>query len=209
MLTVYEIFGEQHYNINKFINEKFNSKFKDKLSPKLIIDCGSNIGSSMEFFHRIYENSKIIGLEPEINNYNFSKKNIKYKNNLILNKAISSEEKKIKLDTNKIDARSYNITEKDGIEVDTISVKNLLNNFSKDHKPFLIKIDIEGYESELFKNNYEWIDDFEIIIIEIHDWMLPGKSTSFNFIKAISSTPNKRDLIINGENLVSIKINDK
>ena len=209
LLTVYEIFGDQHYDINNFFDNKLKKDYIDKFPLKLIIDCGSNIGSSVEFFSRIYENTRIIGLEPEFNNYSFSKKNISCKNYLILNKAISSEDKSLKIDTNKIDERSYSITENNGKEIEGITIKNILKNYSKKHKPFLIKIDIEGHESELFKNNFEWINDFEIIIIEIHDWMLPGKSNSYNFINAVNSMPNKRDLIISGENLVSIKINEK
>ena len=208
LLTIYEIFGEQDYNINKFI-EKYELGITNDLSSKLIIDCGSNIGSSIEFFSRIYPNSRIIGLEPEINNFNFLKKNITFKNYLTLNKAISSEEKELKLNVNQIDNRSFNITEDNGTDVKSITVENIIKNYSKDYKPFLIKIDIEGYESKLFKKNFEWIDDFEIIIIEIHDWMLPGQSNSFNFIRALTSVNNKRDLILSGENLVSIKINDK
>ena len=78
----------------------------------------------------------------------------------------------------------------------------------KKFQPFLIKIDIEGFEQELFSKKIEWMDKFEIIIIEIHDWMLPTKSISSNFIRSLAKTLNKskRDLIIRGENLISIKI---
>ena len=48
----------------------------------------------------------------------------------------------------------------------------------------------------------------EIVIIEIHDWMMPNKAISSNFISSLSNTlkKNKRDLILQGENLISIKI---
>ncbi len=53
------------------------------------------------------------------------------------------------------------------------------------------------------------MDKFKIIIIEIHDWMTPSKSLSENYFIALSKPlkKNKRDLIILGENLVSIRIN--
>ena len=190
---------------------KLNTEPKNYIINDLIIDCGSNIGSSVEFFSRIYPDAIIVGLEPEIDNFNFSKKNISSKNHLILNNAICSEEKKLKLNINKVDQRGYNITKEKGVDVEGITVNKILNNISKNSRPFLIKIDIEGYESELFKNNFEWIDDFEIIIIEIHDWMLLGQSNSSTFINALNTTINnktKRDLFISGENLVSIKINE-
>ena len=68
----------------------------------------------------------------------------------------------------------------------------------------------------LYEENYEivnkcleQIDDFKIIIIELHDWMIPNKSISSSFINSLSLTlkKNSRDLIIQGENLISIKIN--
>ena len=79
----------------------------------------------------------------------------------------------------------------------------------KKFKPFIIKIDIEGFENNLFKKNIEWMDKFKIIIIEIHDWMIPSKSISNNLVNSLAkiSKKNKRDLIIQGENLISIKIN--
>ena len=72
----------------------------------------------------------------------------------------------------------------------------------------MIKIDIEGHESDLFKKNTEWFDKFKVIIIEIHDWMLPGKSISRNYFNTLSEAmkKNNRDVIIRGENLISIKL---
>ena len=35
-------------------------------------------------------------------------------------------------------------------------------------------------DKNLFMNNYEWIDKFKIIIIELHDWMLPNEANSYN-----------------------------
>ena len=70
-----------------------------------------------------------------------------------------------------------------------------------------MKIDIEGHEKELFENNTEWFDKFKIVIIEIHDWMMPGKSISKNYLNTLvdSMAKNNRDIIIRGENLISIK----
>ena len=60
--------------------------------------------------------------------------------------------------------------------------------------PFLIKLDIEGYENEIFKNNYDWIDKFKVLIIETHDWMLL-KIKFIKFFNALENyeKKNKRD----------------
>jgi FkbM family methyltransferase len=70
------------------------------------------------------------------------------------------------------------------------------------YQPFLIKIDIEGAEKELFSRNLEWISKFPVLIIELHDWMLPAQGTSRAFLAAIA--PLDRDFVFFGENIFSI-----
>jgi hypothetical protein len=51
-----------------------------------------------------------------------------------------------------------------------ISVNQILKEYKKENEiTFIIKIDKEGFENELFSKNIEWIDIFSIIIIELHD----------------------------------------
>jgi hypothetical protein len=80
-----------------------------------------------------------------------------------------------------------------------------------DYEYFLIKIDIEGSEKDLFSKNYDLIKKFKIIIIELHDWLHPGKNISINFLKFINKQNNKkkflRDIITFGENLIAVRVN--
>jgi hypothetical protein len=80
-------------------------------------------------------------------------------------------------------------------------VQSLTNTMPK-CTPFMAKIDIEGFEDVLFYSNTDWIERFPVIIIELHDWMLPGKANSTNFLRAIAEYD--RDLLFRGENVVSI-----
>ena len=101
---------------------------------------------------------------------------------------------------------SYRI-ENDGLfqnEVSMIDVNSLLKNFDKEKfMPFLVKIDIEGGEKELFEKNTDWVNRFPFIIIELHDWLYPKERTSSNFLKTIYD--KDRDFNIKGENIFSIK----
>ncbi len=72
----------------------------------------------------------------------------------------------------------------------------------QDLEPFLIKIDIEGGESELFSQHTNWIDHFPLLVIELHDWMLPGTANSSHFLKATAT--QERDFVHVGENIFSI-----
>lgn len=211
LITIHEIFSEESYNLKKFeiwkrISNKYNSYLKGNLRP-IIIDCGSNIGSSSEYFRRIYKNAEIVMIEPDKNNLEFSKKNISINEKFLINKAISSEEKILKFSNKSEDNRAFKITDDGNFDVESLSVQSVLKIFGNDSKPFLIKIDIEGFEKNLFEKNYQWIKFFDVIMIELHDWMLPNKNNSGSFLKAVNeiSSDIKFDFLISDENLILIK----
>tara|TARA_B100000886_G_C20426982_1_gene494713 strand:- start:8826 stop:9662 length:837 start_codon:yes stop_codon:yes gene_type:complete len=214
VLTVYEIFGEENYSFKNLKNNSFRNSYKKIISSNktpLIIDCGSNIGSSTEYFHRLLPGSYFLIIEPDKNSLDFSHKNITTNKLTKFNNAISSDNKVYNFDRNNNDYRASKITEKGIDKINSITINELLREYST-FKPFMIKIDIEGFEKNLFEQNYDWIDKFDILIIELHDWMLPEVSNSFNFLSAITDIMkkySKRDLIISGENLISIKNNEK
>ena len=178
----------------------------------LIIDCGSNIGSSTRYFKEIFKKSKIVAIEPEKNNFLLSKSNVSTSDVKLINSAVSSSKKNFEIIENQ-DPRAHTVNYLDRIKHNKHNKKTFfIDQIVKENKnylPFLIKIDIEGAELDLFKKNIKWLNDFKIIIIELHDWMIPNKSISSSFINSLSLTlkKNSRDLIIQGENLISIKIN--
>lgn len=51
--------------------------------------------------------------------------------------------------------------------------------------PFTIKIDIEGAEGDLLSGNTEWVARTPLIIVELHDWLLPNAKTSQPFLQCI------------------------
>ena len=150
------------------------------------------------------------GMIKQWKSYGLFAPSIEYSNDVeFINSAVSSSNKNFQIRKSK-DPRAHSIhylnknkTNKKTFLIDQIVKEN------KNCLPFIIKIDIEGAELDLFRKNIKWLNDFNIILIELHDWMLPNKSISSSFIKSLSLTlkKNKRDLIIQGENLISIKIN--
>ncbi len=209
--TVFQIFGYEEYNLKKILKSyKFLLDSEIGNKKKLIIDCGSNIGSSSRYFSEMYNKSKIIAIEAEKQNYEFSKKNIFKNNTIIQNNAVSSS-KQIFVIRKMNDPRAHTVNFKRSKTRKKSKPSVVINEIVKkyyNYNPFIIKIDIEGAEDDLFKKNVQWLEKFEIVIIEIHDWMMPYKAISSNFITALSNTlrKNKRDLILQGENLISIKI---
>lgn len=210
-ITLFEIFAEDFYNIKNLnifnkINLVLSNMKKNNFTP-LIIDCGANIGCSSIYFNKMIENSKIINIEPEEENFSLLEYNCKtniYEN---INSAISSKNINYSLENNDNDNRAFKVKENLNGDKKSITVNQILQNKESNFKPFLIKFDIEGFEKDVFASNLDWMNKFKIIIIEIHDWMLPEENCSENFIKAISNM--NKDLIISGENLILVNNNYK
>ena len=69
--------------------------------------------------------------------------------------------------------------------------------------PFIAKIDIEGFESEVFLDNLGWLDDIYMLLIEPHDWLFPGQRKSRSLQRAMAS--RDFEIFISGENLVYVR----
>ena len=205
-ITLFEIFAQDFYNIKSLnifnkINLVLSNMEKNNFTP-LIIDCGANIGCSSIYFNKMIKNSKIINIEPEEKNFSLLEYNCKSDVFDNINSAISSKNITYCLENNDKDNRAFKVKENVSGDKKSITVNQILQNKESNFKPFLIKFDIEGFEKDVFAGNLDWIDKFKIIIIEIHDWMLPEENCSENFIKAISNM--NKDLIISGENLILV-----
>jgi FkbM family methyltransferase len=206
--VVHQIFNNEDYNLQKFRRHKDISEYYENLVNKnlkpLIIDCGGHIGLASKYFSITYPHAKIILIEPEIENFSQAKKNNLDNNVEFLSSAIGSENAKCAVLDTGVGSWGYRIHKSNDGDINIISVNQILKKFAKDNEiPFIIKIDIEGFENELFSKNTEWIDLFPIIIIELHDWLLPKTSNSINFLSSISK--QNRDFLYSGENIFSIK----
>ena len=190
----------------KEIDDYYNQLTKKGYKP-LIIDCGSNNGASSIYFSLTYPKSKIISLEIDEGNYLQSLKNLET-NKLevvVLNQGVASEDGYGNFIDPGLGNNAYRIEKTSGsTDFSLISITSIIKNISFKEKviPFLVKIDIEGGEKELFSKNKDWIKDFPVLIAELHDWLLPAQTTSLNFLKTISE--QNRDFVYRGENIFSI-----
>lgn len=206
-ITADEIFTNHCYDLSFLTRydeliKKYFSIIKSNKIP-LIIDCGSNIGLSARYFAEFFPKAKIVAIEPEINNFNLMKRNCeKFKNIIFLNAAIGSEKGFVSIDTSSHDNRAFRTIISNNPNLTKVITINEIFEQNSIDIPFIIKIDIEGFEDNLFKKNTNWVRKTPLIIVEPHDWMLPSKGVFKNFLKTISS--QDRDFVINGENVFSL-----
>ena len=206
--TASQIYDSEDYSLNGFPREQdIIEEYKRILTTgniPLIYDCGGNIGLASRYFAEQFPAARVICIEPEKGNMTQARKNCKKFDNIIFREAaIGSTVGFVTIMNENANANAFRVlTSEKSDNTEMVNMDQLLKE-NKDGSLFIVKIDIEGFEENLFSQNTEWIDDCMLLIIELHDWLLPGSANSSNFLQAISS--KNRDFVHRGENIFSIR----
>jgi FkbM family methyltransferase len=207
----------ESYDISFCIQgRKLSDDLESKLWEKnLILDLGSHIGVSMLYFAAKYPNCIVVGVEPNSFSVSLIFKNLAFLDSskwFLYRACIGAKDKKgIPIFDN--NNGSWAVSELNYTKqstpleiVDKVSIKSVLKSYQEFNK-FILKIDIEGAEKELFDDKISWneLDSFQLIIIELHDWMLPSEFTSIPLF--IWASNFKREIIIRGVNVFLFKSN--
>jgi FkbM family methyltransferase len=170
----------------------------------IIIDAGANVGAASLWFARAFPKAAIVAVEPDPENARLLRLNTAGTAQIIIREAaIAGEHGRVSLDnsgnTNMGWAVTTVRTETGGLAAITMddAVASVPNG-----APFIAKIDIEGFEADLFSGDLAWIDRMAVVMIEPHDWLFPGKKTSRSFQSAMRD--RDFELFISGENLVYV-----
>jgi FkbM family methyltransferase len=168
-LSVYnQIFISEEYRI---VKEILISTKKDKYK---IIDAGANVGYTSLYF-ALDLNTEIIAIEPSLKNVAVLNKNIELnqlKNRIEVRSNALSSNSTNKYNTNNnfrdgLDWSTTTVLDPNG-EINSITINELLLE-KKWEIIDLLKIDIEGAESEIFRSEVEFLKNTRIIAIEVHE----------------------------------------
>jgi len=150
-----------------FIDEVY--RFKTDSTKPVIIDCGSNIGTSLLYFAKTYKNAEITGFEADPNIASLSTLNL-IRNNIfdveISNKAVWVNDGGVKFSIDGADGGNV-ISSTKTVEVASIRLKNLLIKMPTID---LLKIDIEGAEYDVMVDCSDSLENVKNIFIEYHSW---------------------------------------
>lgn len=153
-------------------------KFKSTIKSPFIIDCGAHIGLSVLYFKKLYPKSKILAFEP--NPDSFKLLNLNLKQNEIsdvqtINSAVSNKEGLIQLYVSsetkspwtwgdaivKNPWQSPETTKKINVQSEKLSI-------SINQKVDLIKLDVEGSETDVMKDIEKKLPFVNNLVIEFH-----------------------------------------
>jgi len=208
--TACQIFWQDDFGIQKFARSKdildfYESAVESGKGP-LILDCGGHIGLATKYFLHNFPKASIVCIEPSKENVQFAKENNQVGSVTYFNGAVGCTEGYADLVDEGLGNSAFRVklTREGGINV--TSINKILNGFDEDrYIPFIVKIDIEGSELDLFSRDTDWINRFPLLIIELHDWLLPRTANSRNFLKSISLL--ERDFVYRNEHIFSFRNN--
>jgi len=215
--VIEQIFKNGEYNINniprlprgqEFVNYYESGNFSKK--TPLIIDAGANIGASAVFFNSTFPKARLVAIEPEKDNFELLSANTQGLPVECIRGVVASKLGLVNLMDPGIGSwgfRSSTLGKGKLLNqsVKCVTVNEIYEANANDCFPFIVKIDIEGGEHDLFSENTEWVAETPLIIIELHDWLLLKKSNSRPFLQCISRYD--RDFVYVGENIFSFTNN--
>lgn len=200
--AVHQVFHCRDYRVDMWIQGKALAKYYEDIAQDripLIIDAGANIGASCVYFSTKYQKSFVIAIEPEKNNCNLLRLNCQNRRIDVHEAALGNRPGKLFLQDPGLSSWGFRVGEQGDYTVDVIAVDQLLESAAAEHLPFILKIDIEGGEQSLFDAECSWLAKFPLVVIELHDWMLPGTGSSNTFLRNLCR--HNFDILCRGENM--------
>lgn len=163
---------------NDMYNFKLLNKF-EKFKPFICIDAGAHIGIFSRFFLEMFQESKVIGFEPNPDNFLLLEKNVESftPRVTVINKGIGTKDEYVMLypSINNYETGSWTMTPSDShnknlsIKVEAIDFNKFIEELVIDGNQILLKLDLEGYEAEIIKSlTYENLRKVSWLILEEH-----------------------------------------
>ena len=189
----------------RVIERRYRAILGEGRTP-LIIDAGANIGLAALWYSRLYPDAAIVCVEPDPANFKMLAINTALVKNISrLHAAIGSSPGNVDIrnDTGLSWAPATARSDSGSVPIGTVDdiTRSVLNSTI-----FIAKIDIEGFEEDLFSENLGWLDDVCAVFIEPHDWMKPHGRTSRSFQKAFGE--RNFGLFLRGENIIYVNDRD-
>ena len=204
--VVHQVFVDRQYDLAMFAQDAWIRAEYERILASgrtpLIVDLGANIGASALWYAMAYPDARVVAVEPDRSNADLCRRNTAGHNVEVLTAAVGATPGYVSVsgdDEEKWATR----TARDDHGSTRICLVNDIVSEVPNATLFIVKVDIEGFESDLFSGNTEWVQQAAAVIIEPHDWMMPGAATSRPFQRLFGALD--RDLLIRGENLVYVR----
>lgn len=202
--TISQIFRGEEYCLDRLarrgaIMACYESLRSGDRSP-LILDLGCNIGLTSRYFARDFPDATFWAIEPEAENCRLARENAPSAD--VRQAAVGAEDGFCDIINPDGVPDSFRVELSPTGAIPVVSMRTLLNEAKENNcVPFLLKVDIEGAESAVFRDA-DWLSEWPILMVELHDWLLPRQRTSIPVLRSILE--DDRDVVVAGEILISL-----
>jgi FkbM family methyltransferase len=204
--VVREILGNGEYDLSFYPQhtaiETEYARIVDAGRTPLIVDLGANIGAASRWYALRYPRAHIVAVEPDRSNAELCRRNTAGQDVGVITAAVGSTPGFVSVSDDSDEKWAITTTRDDRGGIPICLVNDIVRSVP-DAELFIVKVDIEGFEADLFSANTEWVQQAAVVIIEPHDWLMPGGATSRSFQQVFGALDH--DVLIRGENLVYVR----
>jgi FkbM family methyltransferase len=198
-----QIFLQRQYDMRSFPQYETISRYSP--ADMLVLDCGAYIGLSTIWFSERFPGARIFAVEPDAENYALLVQNTRDIPNVVpVNAAVWDRECRLMVadPSPKVPKYAVTIVESDEERSDLVDATTIpkLMACAGSYACVVVKLDIEGGESAVFRSNTDWLNAANVVLIELHDWLYPGRHRSRNFFRALLE--HDFEVVLSGENLI-------
>lgn len=179
----------------------------------LVVDAGANIGAASLFFSLLLGKSRVVAVESSPETYKVLERNAVGRNIRCIHGAISATRGLAQAFDPHVSGGFLGHRAKPLDEgapaagkilglVPRVTINDIYAEEGERAFPFIVKVDIEGGEADLFSRDIEWVEKTPIVIVELHDWLLPKQGIAGPFLRCIAGLD--RDFVPLGENIFSL-----
>ncbi len=146
-------------------------------APRVVVDVGANVGLTAIDFARRFKKARVLAVEPEAKNFALLEKNVRrYRRIEPVHAALWGANEPVAFSNGDAEFDSFRFGRSGADRSDSVrgvTLDRLMDEHGIDRID-LLKIDIEGAECSVFADVSKWIDRVDVIIVELHDFLVPG-----------------------------------
>lgn len=208
--TIRQVFRHREYDISRFpqwpgVQQHYRELVAAGKTP-LIVDAGANIGAASIWFAAAFPQAVVIAVEPDAANAAACRVNIAGHPSIrLVEAAIGAAPGFVVLSNPGHEAWAVQTSRADAPDAGGVKICTIPELVASvpAAELFIAKIDIEGFESDLFASGTDWVGDAKLIYIEPHDWLPTTRGSSHSFQRTMGAAGF--DVLISGENLAYVR----
>lgn len=205
--TFWQCIVDNQYDFSRFPQVERLSEAYKRMTENgeilLIIDCGANIGLASLWLAYKFPLARIVAVEPDTDNFNLLRKNLQPLGNRIrtLHGGVWNRGGHLVITNPDAGSAAYRVAHVEQPAPNTIRAYSIPDICQMEGvtAPFITKIDIEGAQQAMFRDNTDWVSGTHLIMLELDDWQMPWAGTSRPFFSTLSGVPF--DYLIRGESI--------